>query len=62
MRKLNQWLYIYYIGEDNPDAIIYERTMPRTCIRQAEERLKVLRGRGQECFYTIGDVFTGAFY
>ena len=56
---LNKNLYIYRIaGED----IVYERSMPRDCIYEANRRLKELRGRGIEAFYTIGTIFEGAYY
>lgn len=57
--RLNNWLYIYEVTGKN---IIYDRSMPRDCIRQAEERLAVMRARGQECFYTIGRPMVGALY
>ena len=58
---LNNWLYIYYVSKDN-EAIIYDRSMPRNCIIQADRRIKEMRDRGQEAFYTIGATFEGALY
>lgn len=57
--KLNNWLYIYRISGDD---IVYERSMPRYCVREADYRVKELRKRGEEAFYTIGEIFKGAFY
>lgn len=59
IRGNNNWLYIYYISGD---CVIYERSMPRTCTRQADDRIKELRKRGTECFYIIGRTLPGAFY
>lgn len=36
--------------------------MPRSCSRQADERVKELRKMGIEAFYTIGTIMPDAFY
>ncbi len=58
-RKLNDWLYIYKISECGCH-VLYERSMPRSCVTQADIRVANMRGRGQEAFYTIGATFKGA--
>jgi len=59
MKKLNQHLYIYVI---HGESIIYDRSMLRDCVIQADERIKELRKRGIEAFYTIGTIMPSAFY
>jgi len=61
MTKLSGHLYIYYISRDSKN-VIYERSMPRQCVREADDRVRALRSRGLEAFYTIGDTFPGTFY
>jgi len=56
------WVYIYTISTNDDKSVLYERSMPRDCMRQVDDRIKVLRDRGQEAFYTIGATFPGAFY
>jgi hypothetical protein len=61
MKKLNDHIYIYRIsGED----IVFDRSMPRYgfSVSEVDRRIKELRERGVEAFYTIGDTFEGAFY
>ena len=61
-RQLNNHIYIYVISQDKT-YVIYERSMPRdVCPLFLDARLKILRGRGQEPFYTVGAPFPGAFY
>jgi len=56
---LSNYIYIYRIsGED----VVYDRSMPRNCIFEADRRLKELRARGIEAFYTIGDTIKTAYY
>lgn len=61
-RPLNDHIYIYVISSDKT-CVIYERSMPRN-VHPAflNTRLKILRDRGQEPFYTVGAPFPGAFY
>lgn len=59
--RLNDWLYIYMLSLDG-ECVLYERSMPRNCTRQADDRVKELRDYGREAFYTIGATFKGAFY
>ena len=56
---LSNYIYIYRIsGED----IVYDCSMPRDCIYEADRRVKELRKRGVEAFYTIGDIIRPAYY
>ena len=56
---LNNHIYIYRIsGED----FVYDRSMPRDCVLEADRRIKELRARGIGAFYTIGDTVRTAYY
>lgn len=57
---LNDWLYIYYVSLGGKQ-IFYDRSMPRKNIYEADRRVRELRKRGKEAFYTIGGTFKGAF-
>ena len=56
---LSNYIYIYRISGEH---IVYERSMPRPCVAEANRRVEELRGRGIEAFYTIGDTVRSAYY
>jgi len=58
--KPNDWIYIYYIRDNN---LLYDRSVSRTGLGppRAKQRVKELEDLGYEAFYTIGVTVKGAF-
>jgi hypothetical protein len=56
---LSNYIYIYRISGDH---IVYDRLMPRAYVAEVDKRLKELRSRGLEAFYTIGETIKEAYY